>query len=155
MPSGDSGGPADLERGLQEPLLFDTSLTANLSLPNHPPHQAILEGLLIWSEDSKNRFRLKTRTVVERLVRRCGQEAVAAACPEGEGRLVSHIRKQNARKERRRGGSEAGSEVRARRRGVCCVCRLPVYAQGRGTLEGDTFAFALARQFVLTACYTN
>ena len=75
--------------------------------------QSILEGLLLWSEDSKNRFRLKTRMIVERLVRRCGLDAVTAACPEGDMRLVAHIRKQNARKERRRaGGSEAGSEVR-------------------------------------------
>ncbi|GBF99810.1 hypothetical protein Rsub_12563 [Raphidocelis subcapitata] len=71
---------------------------------------SILEGLLLWSDDSKNRFRLKTRAIVERLVRRCGQDAVAAACPDGDSRLISHIRKQNARKERRRGGSEAGSE---------------------------------------------
>ncbi|KIZ06209.1 Ribosomal RNA-processing protein 12 [Monoraphidium neglectum] len=73
---------------------------------------AILEGLLLWSDDSKNRFRLKTRMIVERLVRRCGLEAVQAACPDSESKLVVHIRKQNARRERRRaGGSEGGSEA--------------------------------------------
>jgi hypothetical protein len=94
---------------------FLTELTDQPTFPPPapPPPQAILEGLLLWSDDSKNRFRLKTRAIVERLVRRCGVEAVQAACPDGDARLVSHIRKQNNRRERRRGGSEAGgSEVR-------------------------------------------
>jgi hypothetical protein len=118
-------------RSLTQLSLQPFAMQPGLSLPSylypHPPpapappltrppnHQAILEGLLLWSEDSKNRFRLKTRAVVERLVRRCGLDAVQAACPEGEGRLIAHIRKQNNRKERRRtGGSEAGSEVGGR-----------------------------------------
>lgn len=49
---------------------------------------------------------------MERLVRRCGTEPVAAACPPGDAKLMAHIRKQNSRKERRKAaGSEAGSEV--------------------------------------------
>jgi hypothetical protein len=51
------------------------------------------------------------RVIIERLVRRCGVEPVAAACPAGDVKLMTHIRKQQARKERRRGGSEAGSQV--------------------------------------------
>jgi ribosomal RNA-processing protein 12 len=52
------------------------------------------------------------RVVVERLVRRCGYEAVAAACPPGDAKLMSHIRKQTSRKERRKAmGSEGGSQV--------------------------------------------
>jgi hypothetical protein len=53
------------------------------------------------------------RVIVERLVRRCGYEAVAAACPPGDAKLLSHIRKQTSRKERRKAmGSEGGSQVR-------------------------------------------
>jgi len=60
---------------------------------------------------------------VERLVRRCGIEAVQAACPEGDARLVSHIRKQNARKEKRRaGGSEAGGSEVSLGGAVLCLC---------------------------------
>lgn len=76
-----------------------------------------MEGLLLWSDDSKNRFRLKTRAIVERLSRRCGADAVAAACPASDTRLVAHIRKQQSRKERRRAGSQAGSEVSGESRG--------------------------------------
>jgi ribosomal RNA-processing protein 12 len=75
------------------------------------------EGMLLWAEDSKNKFKLKVRTVLERLVRRCGVEAVAAATPEGDARLLIHIRKQQARKERRRSGSVGGSQVRSDERG--------------------------------------
>lgn len=61
---------------------------------------------------------VQIRVIVERLVRRCGYEAVAAACPPGDAKLMSHIRKQASRKERRKAmGSEGGSQVR---RGVEC-----------------------------------
>ncbi|WIA12282.1 hypothetical protein OEZ85_012341 [Tetradesmus obliquus] len=74
----------------------------------------ILEGMLLWADDSKNKFRLKIRVIVERLVRRCGYEAVASACPPGDAKLLSHIRKQASRKERRKAqGSEGGSQADA------------------------------------------
>ena len=75
------------------------------------------EGMLLWAEDSKNKFKLKVRAVLERLVRRCGAEAVAAATPAGDVRLLAHIRKQRARKERQRSGSMAGSQVSSGGRG--------------------------------------
>eukprot|EP00878_Enallax_costatus_P038953 GHUV01044457.1.p1 GENE.GHUV01044457.1~~GHUV01044457.1.p1 ORF type:complete len:407 (+),score=82.08 GHUV01044457.1:595-1815(+) len=74
----------------------------------------MLEGMLIWADDSKNKFKLKIRVIMERLVRRCGVEPVAAACPPGDAKLLAHIRKQNSRKERKKAaGSEAGSEADA------------------------------------------
>ena len=55
---------------------------------------------------------LQIRVIMERLVRRCGVEPLAAACPPGDAKLLAHIRKQNSRKERKKAaGSEAGSEV--------------------------------------------
>jgi hypothetical protein len=56
----------------------------------------------------------QVRVILERLVRRCGVEPVAAACPAGDQKLLSHIRKQQNRKERRKAaqGSQAGSQVR-------------------------------------------
>lgn len=41
----------------------------------------MLEGLLVWSDDSKNRFRAKIRSIVERLVRRLGEDTVRAMMP--------------------------------------------------------------------------
>jgi len=79
----------------------------------------LLEGVLLWSDDSRNRFRLRVRAVVERLCRRLGVEAVSAAAPASEAKLLTHIRKQAARKARKREGlfgnggasSAGGSQV--------------------------------------------
>ena len=76
-----------------------------------PPEQllaqlpAMMQGLLLWAEDSKNKFRLKVRGIVERLVRRCGLDAVAAAFPPGDSKLLTHIRRQRSRRERLRAGT--------------------------------------------------
>ncbi|PNW69821.1 hypothetical protein CHLRE_19g751197v5 [Chlamydomonas reinhardtii] len=78
------------------------------------PHLGpILEGMLIWAEDSKNKFKLKVRVIVERLARRCGFDAVAAVMPAGDAKLLAHIRKEAAKKQRRKGagGSQGGSEA--------------------------------------------
>jgi len=58
-----------------------------------------------------NVFNLQVRVIVERLARRCGYDAVAAAIPEAHRKLLTHIRKERVRKDGRR-HSEAGSEVR-------------------------------------------
>lgn len=46
------------------------------------------------------------RAVVERLVRRCGLEAVARAFPPGDSKLLAHVRRQRSRRERLRGSSQ-------------------------------------------------
>ena len=76
-------------------------------LRKHLPQ--LLEGMLLWSDDSRNRFRLRVRAVVERLCRRLGVEEVSAAAPASEAKLLTHIRKQAARKARRREGGGASS----------------------------------------------
>ena len=50
------------------------------------------------------------RWIVEKLAKRCGFEEVAQHMPEAHMKLLSHIRKENSRKDRRR--SEGGSQVR-------------------------------------------
>jgi ribosomal RNA-processing protein 12 len=64
---------------------------------------AICEGILLWAEDSKNKFRLKVRVILEKLARRCGFEALEAAVPPTHRALLTHIRKQHNRKERKKG----------------------------------------------------
>ena len=51
----------------------------------------------------------QVRVIVERLARRCGYDAVAAAMPAGDRRLLSHIQKEMLRK--RRTQTKPGSEV--------------------------------------------
>ena len=86
---------------------------------------AVVPALLLWCEDTKNKFKLKVRVVLERLVRRCGLEAVAAQVPEEHARLMAHIRKMMGRADRRRrGGAESDDGATA--------------ADGRATTAADT-----------------
>ncbi|KAG2424708.1 hypothetical protein HXX76_014284 [Chlamydomonas incerta] len=104
----------------------------------------ILEGMLIWAEDSKNKFKLKVRVIVERLARRCGFDAVAAVMPPGDAKLLSHIRKEAAKKQRRKaGGSEGGSEAgdedgRSRR----SAGRSTIARTARASQWGETAVFS-------------
>lgn len=74
------------------------------------PHLSLItEGVLVWAEDSKNKFKLKVRRLVERLCKRCGYEAVAAAWPEGHQKLLTAVRKGMARSARHKhGGGDGG-----------------------------------------------
>lgn len=60
----------------------------------------------------------QVRVIVERLARRCGYESVAAHMPPSEAKLLAHIRKAAARKERRRAGPRTGgaSQVSEKRK---------------------------------------
>ncbi|MCO5571961.1 hypothetical protein L7F22_025712 [Adiantum nelumboides] len=65
--------------------------------------KSIVEGLLLWSDDSKNHFKAKVRVIFEMLVRRCGLQAVSAVTPEQHAKLLTHIRKMRDRKEKKEG----------------------------------------------------
>lgn len=49
--------------------------------------------------------------IIERLVRRLDYETVAECMPEDDRKLLTHIRKDQARKQRKKGESEEGSMV--------------------------------------------
>lgn len=64
---------------------------------------------------------MQVRHLVERLCKRCGYEAVAAVWPESEAKLLTAIRKDFARKARRKAGRAgegsddgAGADARSR-----------------------------------------
>mmetsp|Transcript_31383 Transcript_31383/g.50296 ORF Transcript_31383/g.50296 Transcript_31383/m.50296 type:complete len:1284 (-) Transcript_31383:1601-5452(-) len=62
----------------------------------------ILKGLLPWANDTKNRFSLKIRVILERLTKRVGSDAICACnvIPQ-DHKLLTYIRKQAAYKKRR------------------------------------------------------
>jgi hypothetical protein len=67
------------------------------------PHlRDVVSGVLLWAEDTKNRYKLKVRHLVERLCKRCGYDTVAAVWPASELKLLTAIRKEFARKARRK-----------------------------------------------------
>ncbi|KAG2487102.1 hypothetical protein HYH03_014215 [Edaphochlamys debaryana] len=118
-------------------------LPVELLLPQLGP---ILEGMLVWAEDSKNKFKLKVRVVVERLARRCGFDAVASAMPASDTRLLAHIRKEAAKRQRRKhgAGSEAGSQAGDddRRSHRSAVTRSSMARTARASQWGHTAVFS-------------
>lgn len=70
----------------------------------------LVPAVLHWSEDSKNRFKLKVRVVLERMCKRCGYEVVEAHVPREHLKLIAHIKREDARMEKKKKSSVAGSE---------------------------------------------
>eukprot|EP01026_Neomeris_dumetosa_P036307 TRINITY_DN29293_c0_g1_i2.p1 TRINITY_DN29293_c0_g1~~TRINITY_DN29293_c0_g1_i2.p1 ORF type:complete len:370 (+),score=57.74 TRINITY_DN29293_c0_g1_i2:93-1112(+) len=62
----------------------------------------MLQGMLLWAEDSKNKFKLHVRMIVQRLAKRCGYDELEKHFPDKDKRLLSHIRQQQNRKTRKR-----------------------------------------------------
>lgn len=54
----------------------------------------LIASLLVWSADSRNRFRLKVKVIVERLVRRLTYEEVLEATPAEHHKLIQAIHKK-------------------------------------------------------------
>jgi len=60
----------------------------------------IVTGLCRWSDDQKNRFRQKIRSIFVTLSKRYGSETLSQLVPAKHRKLVDHIRKEVARKAR-------------------------------------------------------
>ena len=71
---------------------------------------SIVTGLLQWAKDVKDKFRLKIRFILERLIRRCGFELVAAHVPESDEKLMKHISKMKQRDRRRKAANKNSVE---------------------------------------------
>ncbi|CAI5703518.1 unnamed protein product [Peronospora effusa] len=73
----------------------------------------IINGLLVWIGESKNRFRAKTRIILIKLCRKFGYEHVAALVPEEDRALIRHIKKTKEREYKKK--SELAVEAAERR----------------------------------------
>ena len=81
----------------------------------HAELPALVESLLIWANDSKNRFRLKIRHILEKCIRQLGLDEVSRHIPEQHQPIIRYMRKQGAREKRRRDGSVASWGAGTRR----------------------------------------
>ena len=98
----------------------------------------LLDGLVAWSSEVKQAFRMRVRFIVERMVRRFGYDAVEAAMPADHHKLLVHIKKMKERARRKKAGleeeggeeedakeenEEEDGEAKVRYVAVCvCVC---------------------------------
>lgn len=72
---------------------------------------AIVPSLLDVSAESKKDLRLRMEVVLERLLRKCGREALEAEFPENHRKFLQKIRRRHDRRNRRRNRGEAPAAV--------------------------------------------
>ncbi|KAL2650995.1 hypothetical protein R1flu_019123 [Riccia fluitans] len=79
---------------------------ARLSAADLEPHlPGMVQGLMLWSDDSKNRFKAKVREIIERLVRRCGMTSIEKVMPPEHMKLLTSIRKKKEQAEKKKRGT--------------------------------------------------
>ncbi|DAZ94614.1 TPA: LOW QUALITY PROTEIN: hypothetical protein N0F65_010553 [Lagenidium giganteum] len=62
----------------------------------------IINGLLVWIGESKNRFRAKTRIILIKLCRKYGYEKIAEMVPPEDRALIKHIKKTKEREDKKK-----------------------------------------------------
>lgn len=62
----------------------------------------LLEGLLKWVGQSKNRFRAKTKIILMKLCRKYGYEKIHALVPEEDQKLITYLKKEKIKTERKK-----------------------------------------------------
>jgi ribosomal RNA-processing protein 12 len=68
----------------------------------------LIPNLMVWSHETKGHFRVKVKTLMERMIRRFGYDTILQYTPEDDHKLVINIRKT---RERRKRGKEAVEEA--------------------------------------------
>ncbi|XP_057968384.1 uncharacterized protein LOC131157934 [Malania oleifera] len=73
--------------------------------------KSVVEGLLKWQDNTKNKFKSKVKLLLEMLVKKCGLQAVKAVMPEEHMKLLTNIRKIKERRERK--SAATSEEIRS------------------------------------------
>lgn len=73
-----------------------------------PRLQSLVPALMKWSHEQKAHFRVKVKSIIERMIRRFGVEVVEKYCPLEDRKLITNIRKTRERRKRKK--TEAGEE---------------------------------------------
>ncbi|BGP19456.1 hypothetical protein JCM10213_006276 [Rhodosporidiobolus nylandii] len=91
------------------------SLPAHLVTPSLPP---LVPAIINWSHEHSNHFKVKIRHLLERMIRKYGYSEVERYVPEDDKKLVSNIRKRQARSKKKKAAAmevdgEEGSDGEA------------------------------------------
>jgi ribosomal RNA-processing protein 12 len=72
----------------------------------------LIPNLMVWSHESKGHFRIKVKTLMERMMRKFGYETLVQYTPEEDHKLLVNIRKTRDRKKRgNQETNEDGEEI--------------------------------------------
>ena len=61
-----------------------------------------MTSILSWGENKRNHFRLKSRVILEKLVRKFDFEMVSSFVPKKHQKLMAHIRRANEKRKRKK-----------------------------------------------------
>jgi ribosomal RNA-processing protein 12 len=64
--------------------------------------EKLLPNLMVWSHETKGHFRVKVKSLMERMIRKFGYETIVKYTPEVDHKLLINIRKTRDRKKRGR-----------------------------------------------------
>src|SRR5271154_4850458 len=67
----------------------------------------LIPNLMVWSHETKGHFRVKVKSLMERMIRKFGYETILKYTPEDDHKLINNIRKTRERKKR---GKEVAEE---------------------------------------------
>lgn len=70
----------------------------------------LIPALINWSHEHSNHFKVKVRHILERLIRKFGYENIERYVPEDDKKLVSGIRKKQARAKKRKNAEDADGD---------------------------------------------
>lgn len=62
----------------------------------------LMQGLVLWANDGKNKFKQKVRVILELLLRKFGYDVLISKVPSSFTKWVSHIKKEKARTKRKK-----------------------------------------------------
>jgi hypothetical protein len=84
-----------------------------------PTLPTLVPALINWSHEHSNHFKVKIRHLLERMIRKYGYQEVERYVPEEDKRLVSNIRKRQARSKKKKAAAmdvdgEQGSDAEVR-----------------------------------------
>ena len=69
--------------------------------------EKLIPNLMVWSHETKGHFRVKVKSLMERMIRKLGYDTILKYTPEQDRKLLINIRKTRERKKR---GKEAVEE---------------------------------------------
>lgn len=69
--------------------------------------EKLIPNLMVWSHETKGHFRVKVKSLMERMIRKLGYDTIVKYTPEQDRKLLINIRKTRERKKR---GKEAVEE---------------------------------------------
>jgi ribosomal RNA-processing protein 12 len=72
--------------------------------------EKLIPNLMVWSHETKGHFRVKIKSLMERMIRKFGYETIMQHTPEEDHKLLVNIRKTREQKKRGKGIVEGPEE---------------------------------------------